>query len=101
MTTTFLTDDELKQHIQDTLGDDADQVYIMDGYPAAAIGLNHDGEHPRVVYSYARVIDCLMKETDMDHESAVEFYEFNIVRSLPYLGAKAPLILHEFTPDLR
>jgi hypothetical protein len=99
MTTTFLTDDELKQYILDTCGpDEAEGVFIMDGYPSAAIGLLRHPDGTRLVYSYAKVIHSLVHDHGMTQEDAVEFYDYNIERSLPYLGDQAPLIIEEFAP---
>jgi len=99
MTTTFLTDDELKNHILETCGpDEADNVFVMDGFPRAAIGLHRHPDGTRLVYSYQRVLRTLIDEHGLTPEDAIEHFDYNIERSLPYLGDKAPLIIEEFTP---
>lgn len=60
----------------------------LDGYDDAILGYSQG----RVVYSYNRIIKILM--ADMSLEDAKEYYEFNIVRSLPYIEKSVrPLII--------
>lgn len=62
--------------------------YMIDGFSRAAIGLTRDD---RIVYSFEAIISILMEE-DMSYEEAVEYYEYNIVRSLPYFRP-SPVVL--------
>lgn len=60
-------------------------------YSSAIIGISEDG---RVIYSYIKMIDYLVLNNSMTPEDAVDFIDFNVVRSLPYMGDKAPIILY-------
>lgn len=64
----------------------------MPDYASAFVGISEDG---RAIYSYALMIESLMKEDDMNSNEAVEFVEFNTISSLPSLGEKAPIIMYE------
>lgn len=64
----------------------------MPDYASAFVGISEDG---RAIYSYALMIESLMKEDDMNSNEAVEFIEFNTISSLPSLGEKAPIIMYE------
>jgi len=60
------------------------------GLDAAVIGLASQQNGPKfMVYSVEKIIEIL--ERDMDHDDAVEFFEFNI-RGL-YAGPGTPFLL--------
>lgn len=59
-------------------------------YDDAFIGLTLDN---RAVYDYDKMIECLMKEDDMSYEEAIEFIDYNSLRSLSYIGEKAPVVV--------
>ena len=59
-------------------------------YPAI-IGLAKDMSH--VAYSFEKLAECYMKLNSWTWDEAVEWIEFNVERSLPYYGEKAPVIL--------
>ena len=59
-------------------------------YDDAFIGLTLDN---RAVYDYDKMIECLMKEDDMSYEEAIEFIDYNSLRSLSYIGEKAPVVI--------
>lgn len=70
-------------------------VFENPSYDSAIIGVSHDG---RVIYSYDRMIESLMIEDDMDMEDAIEFIDFNTIRSLPY-QPNGPIVLYDI-PEL-
>lgn len=59
----------------------------------AIIGMSDDG---RLVYSYSRMVESLMLKEKMSYEDAVEFIDYNTVRSIPYMGTNAPIIVYCF-----
>ena len=59
-------------------------------YPAI-IGVAKDLSH--VAYSYEKLTQCFMQKEGWDWEEAMEWIDFNVVRSLPYYGSGAPVIL--------
>lgn len=56
-------------------------VFENPDYDSAIIGMSHDN---RVVYSFDKMVECLMEEDGMEYEEAVEFIEYNTIRALPY-----------------
>lgn len=52
-------------------------------------------DNDTVVYDYDKMVECLVKE-GMDEESAMEYIDFNAIRSLPYMGPNAPIVLRRF-----
>ena len=66
------------------------KVLSSPSYNNSIIGISYDN---RVIYDYDLMIEDLMKEDDLDYESALEFLEYNTLRALPYMGDDAPIIL--------
>ena len=67
-----------------------EEAVCIDGFDDATIGTTPDD---RVVYSYSKMIDCLMVNDGMDYEEAAEFIDYNTIRSLPYIE-NAPVIMY-------
>lgn len=70
-------------------------VFENPSYESAFIGVSHD---ERAVYDYGLMIECLMVEDGMEYDEAIEFIDFNTLRSLPYY-AKSPIILYALPDD--
>jgi hypothetical protein len=52
---------------------------------------NDDGDII-LVYGYTELVETYMKYEDWSEEDAIEWIDFNTVRALPYMGARAPII---------
>ncbi len=88
---------DIKKQISDLIGDDQDmlnQIIILEGdeFADGFIGLSTDN---RAVYSYDKLVDSLSRSNSWFTDEAIEWLEFNTLRSLPYMGDKAPIIIHE------
>ena len=71
-------------------------VMLLDGFDEALMGHIVLDDQFKAIYSEQRIIKVFMSGADpMTYEEAVEFYEFNTVRSVSYQGAGAPLIMKE------
>ena len=57
----------------------------------AILGINEDG---CLVYSYSKMLESLMLSNNMSYEEAVEFIEYNTLRTIPYMGEHAPIIVY-------
>lgn len=60
-------------------------------YEDAFIGVSEDG---RAIYDYDLMVKWLVDQKGFSEESAVEWIEFNALRSLPYMGDMRPIIMH-------
>lgn len=60
-------------------------------YDDAFIGVSEDG---RAVYDYVKMVKWLMKEENWTEEEAVEWIDYNTIRSIPYWGDEAPIIMY-------
>ncbi len=87
----FNTVEELKEALV-AEGCEGAVVFVDSDYLEAVVGYDEEG---RVVYHYDLMIQCLVDE-GMDEEEAIEWISYNTIRALPYMGDKAPLIIHEF-----
>lgn len=71
--------------------EDYENVLTADGFDDAVIGI--EPMTMRVVYDIDKVIEILMDQ-GMDHDEAVEYYEFNIVGA--YVGEQTPLFVNTY-----
>ncbi len=71
--------------------EDYENVLIADGFDDAVIGI--EPMTMRVVYDIDKVIEILI-EQGMDHDEAIEYYEFNIVGA--YVGEQTPLFVNTY-----
>lgn len=69
-----------------------DDILIFENpsFEDAFIGVSHD---ERAVYDFDKMVECLMIEDGIGYEDAVDFIEFNTLRSLPYYD-KSPIIVY-------
>lgn len=65
--------------------------FVNPNYAEAIIGFSQDDQ---VVYSYDKMIDCLVKD-GMTTEDAIEWLDYNTIRAIPYMGEKPPIIVYE------
>lgn len=61
-------------------------------YITAVLGISDDN---KVIYSYDKMVEYLMNNDGMSYEDAVEFIEYNTIRTIPYMGEKAPIICYK------
>ena len=61
-------------------------------FAKAIVGITTD---ERLVYSYERIMECLMETDDISEEDAIEYIDYNIVGSLTPDIEASPIIIHE------
>jgi len=93
-----MTNLEIIDHVNEIIGDDPEileNLYILDteAFADAVIGLSEDH---RLVYDFDKMVEGLMKHEGMSDTEAIEFIEFNTLRSLPYLS-NPPIIVYPLT----
>ena len=72
------------------LGYEESLVFSFPSYDDAIVGVTTDD---RVVYDYKKMVRHLMKDMKCSYADAVDFLEYNTVRSLDYMGDGAPIIV--------
>lgn len=65
--------------------------FTGDDYDTAILGYTEDG---RIVYSYDLMVEWLVKNDDMDSIDAQEWIDYNVIRTVPYMGEKQPIIVY-------
>ena len=66
-------------------------------YDLGVLGYIADGDgNARIVYSYEGICESLAKEDNIPYEEAVDWVEYNTIRSLPYITENVrPYIIYE------
>lgn len=67
-------------------------VFDNMSYDSSIIGVTTDG---KVVYDYDKMIEELMQNEEWSYEEAAEWINYNTIRSLPYAGENAPIIMYK------
>jgi hypothetical protein len=60
-------------------------------YDDALIGVTTSNQ---AVYDFDKMVKWLMDTEGFTYEDAVEWIEYNTIRSLPYFGSGAPIIMY-------
>lgn len=70
-----------------------DGLLVFDdfAYDEAIVGYTTNG---RIVYDYDKMITELMRYQGWNYDDAIDWIEFNTIRSLPYAGENAPIIMY-------
>ena len=68
------------------------KTFLNPSYETAIIGVNTDG---RVIYDYELMVEYLIDNDNMTREEAVDYIDYNTIRSLPYVGYKAPIVMYK------
>ena len=71
------------------------EFVTLDGLDDAVIGVNYELDPPRLVYSINEITECFVKQ-GMTEDEAIEYYEYNTARSIPYVTNAPILIYTEF-----
>ena len=78
--------------IEEYYPDEDHSILLADGFEEAFIGVVESmGLNPKACYSYSKCIEILSNE--MNHEEAIEYFEFNVAGS--YVGEYTPAFLKE------
>ncbi len=67
-------------------------VFSEDYWIDAIIGLNE--EYERVVYSYSKLVKLMCENENCSEEEAIDYIEYNTIRSLPYYK-NSPIIVYD------
>ena len=65
--------------------------FVNPDYEDAIIGFSHDG---RIIYDFDKMVEYLMNTEGWSDIDAIEWIEFNVIRSIPYMGSDAPIIMY-------
>jgi hypothetical protein len=66
-------------------------VFDNPAYDESIIGQTFDG---RAIYDIEKMANELSTDDDIPIEDAMDFIDYNAIRSLPYAGDKAPVVVY-------
>lgn len=78
---------EFQMSLRDQIADNGYEDVILfenPDYESAFIGISTGGQ---AVYSFDKMVDCLMTEDEMTEEEAIEFIEYNTIGSIGFEGS--------------
>lgn len=78
---------QIKEYIRERVEGNNDWTMFADGFDEAILGVDSSTE--RVIYSYRKCLEILMKRDNMSKDEAVEFFAFNVIGS--FMGEKTPI----------
>jgi hypothetical protein len=81
----------INKELRENLPEDT-VVFDNASYDNSIIGVSTDG---RVIYSFNKMVEELMTDNGWSEMDAIEWIEYNTIRSLPYFGPNAPIICEE------
>lgn len=71
-------------------------VFDDNSYDNSIIGVTLDD---RVIYSYERMVQEYMEDNQCSEEDAIDWIEFNTIRSIPYLPTPRPMVVSTYLED--
>jgi hypothetical protein len=86
------------REILSSIGLDGSVVFDNPDYDNAIIGFDYHSD--RIIYDFDKMVEHLVEKYQMEPEEAIEFIDVNTVRSMSYMGDKAPIIFHSINDYL-
>lgn len=83
------TEDDVRRLIEDCNYEDV-VIFSNPDYASAFIGISEDN---RAIYDFDKMVEHLVREDGLTDIEAIEFIEYNTIRSLPYFE-NAPIIMY-------
>lgn len=85
------SNDSLKEWL---VGQGYENSIVLEGpsYRNAIVGINEEG---RVIYSARIILQDMVIDEGMEYEDAIDHFNYNLLRSLPYMGEMAPIIQYD------
>ena len=84
----------INNEIRDYIAEEHEEavVFNVPSYDNAIVGLSDDG---KVIYDYDLMIKELTHDTALTEDEAIQYLEYNTLRTLPYIeGQVRPIILY-------
>lgn len=69
-----------------------DIIYLVNySYDDALIGVSEDN---RAIYDYDLMVKWLIENEDFNESEAIDWIDYNTIRTLQYIGDRAPIIMY-------
>ena len=88
--------------------DGGESIVLLHGLEEGFIGTTRNQHERTVVYDYGLCLRRIMEDIGKDHPEipddelyleAVDYWDANVIRSLPYMGEVAPVVIERFEVD--
>ena len=90
--------EEIKNGIIEAAEDNETEVVFLDGFDGGLIGFQELCGEVHAVYDEDKMLSFWALINNCSMEEAIEWYEFNTLRSLPYIDEKTrPIIIHNLS----
>ena len=66
-------------------------VFDNPSFDNSIIGITTDGQ---AVYCYEYMVQELMDDEKISEQDAIDWIEYNTIRSIPYAGPMAPIVIY-------
>lgn len=84
----FNSVDELREYLE-AQGHEETIFFENPSFVKAITGITDSGQ---LIYNFDMMIEAAMEEEGWDAEGAIEWIEFNTLRSIPYMGHAHPIV---------
>ena len=84
----FNSVEELREFLE-AQGHEGTVFFENPSFVKAITGITDSGQ---LIYDYDLMIEAAMEEEGWDAESAIEWIEYNTLRSIPYMGCYHPIV---------
>ena len=95
-----MKDEKLRKAL-DKFGEENDITFKMFENPSfdeSIVGISNDN---RLIYDYDKMIAEFAFDNTCDYEEAEEFIQYNTMRTLPYFGSEAPIVIEYKIDDIK
>ena len=92
-----MKDEELRKSLETYRKENEQGLEMFENpsYDKSIVGISSSGQ---LVYDYEKMVEEFMEDNNCDYDEAVDFIDYNTMRSLPYEGEYRPIVIIE-TPD--
>lgn len=84
----FNTVEELREYLE-AQGHEDTVFFENPSFVKAITGITDSGQ---LIYDYDLMVAAAMEEENWDAEGAIEWIEYNTIRSIPYMGYTHPIV---------
>lgn len=84
------TIENLKEYLAEH-GFDETSFFENPDFVDAIVGITDEGN---LIYDYDKMVQSLVSEGEMNEEDAIEWIEYNTIRTIPYMGIGKPIIMY-------
>lgn len=87
-----MEDKELRKAISKYAEENDTTIIMLDFFDKSIIGISHSH---CLIYDYDKMVEELMEDDNCSAEDAIDFIEYNTLRSIPYMEGNKPIVIME------